>query len=186
MTTKRTDILLATRDLVFEQGLQSVAMSQISQRGGVGMGTIYNYFANKETLVNALFAQLAQDHSDAGQLNLNTTADVKEQFIQIGVNLLTFGISDTRNTIVYDQLSNSPYIQREVRMKDYGLDGTLYRLLVDAKRHNHIKNLPFDLLAHIYYGCINGALRAHIAGKTMLSPQLIQQSALVSWDSIKR
>lgn len=51
MSNKRADILIATRDLIIEQGLQSTSMSQIARRAGVGMGTIYNYFENKEDLV---------------------------------------------------------------------------------------------------------------------------------------
>ena len=46
MTSKRDQIIYATRDLIFEQGLQDISMSQIAQRAEVGMGTIYNYFTN--------------------------------------------------------------------------------------------------------------------------------------------
>jgi len=58
MSRKRDQIILATRDLVFEQGLQDVAMSQIAQRVQVGMGTIYNYFHSKEDLVFCLFSEI--------------------------------------------------------------------------------------------------------------------------------
>jgi TetR/AcrR family transcriptional regulator, repressor of fatR-cypB operon len=37
--------------MILEYGLQDISMSQIAQRAGVGMGTIYNYFASKEDLV---------------------------------------------------------------------------------------------------------------------------------------
>jgi AcrR family transcriptional regulator len=58
MSNKRDQILLATRDLVFEQGLQAVTMSQIAERAHVGMGTIYNYFPSKEDLVFFLFSEI--------------------------------------------------------------------------------------------------------------------------------
>src|SRR5581483_927722 len=58
MSSKSDQIILAARDLVFEQGLQDVTMSQIAQRAQVGMGTIYNYFPSKEDLVFCLFSEI--------------------------------------------------------------------------------------------------------------------------------
>ena len=53
--SKKKDIMDATLALIHEEGLQSVTFSKLFKRAGVGSGTIYNYFANKEEFVNAVY-----------------------------------------------------------------------------------------------------------------------------------
>ena len=55
---KNEDILVATLDLITEEGLQSVTFAKIFKRANVGSGTFYNYFNNKEELVNNLFEKI--------------------------------------------------------------------------------------------------------------------------------
>ena len=68
MSSKRDHIMLATRDLVFEQQIQDVTRCPRlrGQRAQVGMGTIYNYFPSKEDLVFCLFSEVKAAMSDAG------------------------------------------------------------------------------------------------------------------------
>lgn len=55
--SKKQDIMAATLDLIHEEGLQSVTFSKIFKKANVGSGTVYNYFANKEELVNAVYKE---------------------------------------------------------------------------------------------------------------------------------
>ncbi|MBN2825115.1 MAG: TetR/AcrR family transcriptional regulator, partial [Campylobacterales bacterium] len=58
---KRRDIALACEDLFIQKGIKNLTISQIATKAGVGKGTIYDYFANKEDIVfeivNILMAQ---------------------------------------------------------------------------------------------------------------------------------
>jgi AcrR family transcriptional regulator len=47
---KRTDILTAARALFREKGFHSTKMEDIAQRAGVGKGTLYEYFKNKQEI----------------------------------------------------------------------------------------------------------------------------------------
>ena len=48
---KRRDIALSCRDLLQENGIGNLTVAQIAQTAGVGKGTIYEYFDNKEDIV---------------------------------------------------------------------------------------------------------------------------------------
>ena len=48
---KRRDIALSCRDLLQENGIGNLTVAQIAQAAGVGKGTIYEYFDNKEDIV---------------------------------------------------------------------------------------------------------------------------------------
>jgi AcrR family transcriptional regulator len=51
----RTAILDAAEELIAERGLQATALAQIAARAGVAVGTLYNYFDDRDALVRALF-----------------------------------------------------------------------------------------------------------------------------------
>src|SRR6185295_14360384 len=67
------EILAAAESVFIEQGLAGASMSQIAERAGVAVGTLYNRFKDREALLQALIAQrraelLAELESAARQL----------------------------------------------------------------------------------------------------------------------
>jgi len=47
---KRDDIVQAALELIAENGFHGAPMAMIADRAGVGAGTIYRYFENKDLL----------------------------------------------------------------------------------------------------------------------------------------
>lgn len=60
---KRKDIALSCRELFISHSISSVTISQIAKVAGVGKGTLYEYFKNKEEIVFELVEMLLQEHS---------------------------------------------------------------------------------------------------------------------------
>jgi AcrR family transcriptional regulator len=48
-------ILEAAEDLIAAKGLQGAPLAQIAKRAGVAVGTLYNYFEDRDALIRALF-----------------------------------------------------------------------------------------------------------------------------------
>lgn len=48
-------ILEAAEDLIAAKGIQGAPLAQIAKRAGVAVGTLYNYFADRDALIRALF-----------------------------------------------------------------------------------------------------------------------------------
>lgn len=57
---KRDALLEAGREVLFERGLGSATVDEITSRAGVAKGTFYLYFASKDDLVKGLREQLWQ------------------------------------------------------------------------------------------------------------------------------
>ncbi len=62
----RDRLLVAAGELFAEKGL-GVTLNDIAHHAGVGVGTAYRRFANKEELIDALFEQRLQDLVDLAQ-----------------------------------------------------------------------------------------------------------------------
>ena len=59
---KRTNIALSCRELLLEYGINSLTISQIAKTAGVGKGTIYEYFENKEDIVFEIIRTFIAEH----------------------------------------------------------------------------------------------------------------------------
>jgi AcrR family transcriptional regulator len=53
--TVRVAILDAAEELISRHGLHDAALVQIARRAGVAVGTLYNYFTDRDALIRALF-----------------------------------------------------------------------------------------------------------------------------------
>ncbi len=59
---KRRNIALSCRELLLEHGINSLTISQIAKTAGVGKGTIYEYFENKEDIVFEIITTFIVEH----------------------------------------------------------------------------------------------------------------------------
>lgn len=53
--TVRVAILEAAEELIAKHGLHAAALVQIAKRAGVAVGTLYNYFTDRDALIRGLF-----------------------------------------------------------------------------------------------------------------------------------
>jgi AcrR family transcriptional regulator len=53
--TVRVAILDAAEELIAKHGLHEAALAQIAKRAGVAVGTLYNYFTDRDALIRGLF-----------------------------------------------------------------------------------------------------------------------------------
>jgi len=60
---KRKDIALSCKEIFFQHGIKDLTISQIAKTAGVGKGTIYSYFKNKEDIVFEIVNTLIQDRN---------------------------------------------------------------------------------------------------------------------------
>lgn len=186
MTQKRDQIILATRDLVFENGLQDVSMSQIAHRAEVGMGTIYNYFTSKEELVYCLYDQVKAamsayvlDDYDAGQ-------PVILRFLHILTKIAEYGVHHPREFRLSQQLSQVPFIQAQAETTQYPLTTVFDQLFSDARHQHLLKEMPDTVLVMLIVGALNALVEAHATQQIQMDNALIAQAVSACWDAIKR
>ena len=59
---KRTDIACSCKDILLEYGIKNLTISQIAKTAGVGKGTVYEYFKNKEDIVFEIITSFIAEH----------------------------------------------------------------------------------------------------------------------------
>lgn len=60
---KKKDIALSCKALVVQEGISTLTISRIAKTAGIGKGTVYEYFKNKEEIVFEIVNIMMQEHS---------------------------------------------------------------------------------------------------------------------------
>jgi AcrR family transcriptional regulator len=183
---KRNAIIKAAMELIAERGFHQSPTSLISKRAGVGTGTIYRYFKNKDVLIEEVFNTIwKKSLSVAALKNVIEKAPLREQFIRMNKAILTHFIQNPYECKFLEQYFNSPYGLKKVRSEGFGDDDPAQVILKLAKEQQIVKDLPVDLLALISYAPIPFLARDHVGGFITLNEDLIHSIAIACWDAIK-
>ncbi|WP_345993731.1 TetR/AcrR family transcriptional regulator [Sulfurimonas sp. HSL-1716] len=76
---KRRDIALTCKDLVVKKGIAHLTISQITAEAGIGKGTFYEYFQNKEDIVFEIVNILLMEHNAILDKKLSKAGSIKEK-----------------------------------------------------------------------------------------------------------
>lgn len=76
---KRKDIALSCVELFTQSGIGSLTISEVAKTAGVGKGTIYEYFANKEDIVFEILNILMQENNLKKEKKLETIEATREK-----------------------------------------------------------------------------------------------------------
>ena len=79
---KRKDIALSCKELFFQNGINDLTISQVAKTAGVGKGTIYEYFKNKEEIVFEIVNILLQEHNIDKKARIDAKSSTKEKIIE--------------------------------------------------------------------------------------------------------
>lgn len=184
VTTKRDHIIRATRDLLFEHGLQDTSMAQIAQRAGVGMGTIYNYFANKEELVFTLYSEIKAAMSEFALESYDEIEPVVKRFLHILVRYAQYGVLHPREFRLSQQLGQVAFVQ--ARAGEYPVTAAVERLFSTANEQHLLKEMPQGVMILLMFGGLNALVEAYAARQIRLDDALIEKAAFACWDAVRR
>jgi AcrR family transcriptional regulator len=186
---KRDDIIRASLELIAEHGFHGAPMAMIAEKAGVGAGTIYRYFENKDVLIKALhrdveeklFAVLTEGYSDE--------KPIRERFIYLGTMLLKYLISHPLYFRFLEQYYNSPYgvsLRRDKIMRKADNRDIFTDLFEQGAARQVMKDLPLPVHAALAFGPLIALARDHTLGLLTLDDALIIKSVEACWDGIKR
>jgi len=78
---KRKKIAKSSCNLFLEKGYVNITISEIAKAAGIGKGTIYEYFTNKEDIIFELMACLQEEYDPKLKIKLEQNITAKEKLI---------------------------------------------------------------------------------------------------------
>jgi len=188
LTDKSRAIYEAASELIAEQGFHGTPMSQIAKRAGVGVGSIYRYFEDKDDLIHAVHAQADKRMTAALGTVYVEGASEKEHFFCLVTTLTRHFIDNPIEFKFMEQYYNSPYGIQMKREKFFDeLPGDpAERPFFDLLKGESFKDLPMPTLHALAFGPLIFSLRDHHSEIQRLNDELIDQIAEGCWNAVRK
>ncbi len=183
IVTKREAILNAALELLVEKGVHNTPMSEIAKAAGTGMGTIYNYFPNKDVLINEIYIGI-KEQEETLFLEVNTSQPIKTQFENYLTVIIEFFINNPTYFNFLQQLDASPIITKENKEKGRKSVEIVAILLESGQEDRIIKNIDLSEILVFIGGGISSYLKRNLNESVNNRSSLAQHIKMV-WDGIK-
>lgn len=183
--TKRTAILDAALNLFVERTYDGTAMPLVAERAGVGAGTIYRYFENKEALVNALYrrcqADLAYRIIDSVPLGLPS----RHTFHHIWQGLCDFAREEPEASAFLEMHHHDLYLEPESLEYRNRIRKMAYDVITEGQAKGEMRAGPPFLLAFLVTGAYIGLLKAARERGEVLTDDMITLAEDSVWKMLE-
>ena len=186
---KRDNIVRAALELIAENGYHGAPITMIADRAGVGVGTIYRYFENKDVLITELYRELEERLYPVLLAGYAPEKPIRERFLHLGTKLLGYFIANPLDFRYLEQFHNSPYgveFRRDNILGEKGGCDIFRELFEEGVAQQVIKDLPLVILFALAFGPILAVARDHILNFVVLDQTLISRAVEACWDGVKR
>lgn len=189
------EIVEATISTIATEGFDRATTANIARNAGVGEGTIYRHFKNKDDLVSVSAIYTSTLVFGPARENFNPDASVHSQFIQFATDFLTTGQKLQLHHQFMEQYLNSPigvaYRKKIIAtiMQDPDFKPIFYplnRILIRAHEHEIVKDFPLQFLVALSMGPMAFVLKHSAQGFMELDETIIVGLAKACWDAIRR
>ncbi len=172
--------------LLTERGVQATPMSAIAKAANTGMGTIYNYFATKEELINAIYLYIKRSEIHLVTQAMEADVSLKARFFNFYTAFVNFYFKYPESFAFMDQFHSSPIITEATRAAGQQDFLPVISLIQQGQEDGIIKSMELDSLLHFLAGSITTYVRwVKGSGKENEQSMVDQQLRLV-WDAIKQ
>ncbi len=187
-TDKRDDILRAALELIAENGFHGAPMALIAEHAGVGAGTIYRYFENKDVLITELFREIETRIIPVLLDGYSLQKSINERFFHLGTVMLRYLIENPLEFKYLEQFINSPFgvVHRRDKLMGKNERDVFRELFEDGISQQVVKNIPLVILFDLAFGPLLAVTRDHILDFIQLDEDLMGLTVNACWDSVKR
>lgn len=165
-------ILSATAHILTENGYNQLTTNRVAERAGVSIGSLYQYFPNKEALIFALaehhaneMVQLAKQHLEG--LSDRTIPEVLRQIIKAA--LAAYAVNPKLHRVLHEQIPHSEVMKRLDQAK---IENLLQSFLAQRSDQLRPKNLELAVFM------VERTIRALIHGAMIDHPELLKTGEL--------
>lgn len=191
-TDKKAAVLKAALELIAEHGFHGAPAADIAARAGVGVGTMYRYFENKDELIEGIARNLID--GIAGKLlhdGYPADGPVRERFMYVERGLLAHFIENPLEYRFMEQFMNSPYgakHRRDVILEETCAEAgscMMKDILEEGMASGLVKDLPLAILYSLSFGPVMFIIRDHILGLITVDGPLLDATVKACWDAVK-
>jgi len=181
---KRRRILDAALRTFADRGYHGTAVPEVADTAGVGVGTLYRYFDNKDALVNAVYCdaklRLRAALLDGLPAIDPYQLDVAERwFGELWTRLAAFARREPDAFRFLEMQDHVPYLTSESRNVELSVLAPLW--LAGKQLRGQIAGPPVDVMIALLWGAFVGLVKADRLGYVKLTDRTLEQARTACW-----
>lgn len=177
-------ILDAALTLFAERGFHGTAVPEVARSAGVGAGTIYRYFTNKEDLVNGVFRRAKLKLKNYLIEDLDLQQDTREIFHQFWQRLSRFALENPLDFHFLELQDHVPYLDQTSKNLELEVLAPIWAFCVQGRRQGTINNMPAEALMAMIWGAFVGLIKAQVMGYIKINEAILLQAEQTCWQMI--
>ncbi|MBE6486802.1 MAG: TetR/AcrR family transcriptional regulator [Methanosphaera stadtmanae] len=156
MNDKQQRIIESSIKIFSKKGYGSTTTAEIARDAKVSVGTLFNYYSNKQQLVNELYLYANKDYCDYTK-NLEEKNDFKKGMIELWGKCIDYALNNQdifRFIVIF---RNSPVITDET-IKQINDESKFFENVYNKFRKRNEVKMYYDLFSYIMFGCLIATL----------------------------
>jgi TetR/AcrR family transcriptional regulator, repressor of fatR-cypB operon len=182
---KRDSIISSALVLFAERGYDATTIPMIATSAGVGAGTIYRYFENKEVLGNKLFQEYVRIFTETLENEFPYDETIRDQFRHIFQAMILFTTKQSHALYFIKTHSSAHFLDKASHDSFQGLLDILKNFFDSGKEKKEIKELPSSALIAIVYGAFLELQRLVRIGELEPEATLLEHVEESMWDAVR-
>lgn len=171
--------------LFVKYGIQGTSMSSLASKAGIATGSIYNYFENKEALINEIYREVCEAAVAALAKDGIPQGTIQERFEVLMRREIEHKIKNHHHFLFMSLYAYSPIIMEDVK-KGYQPDNhPMVDVFNDGREQGTIQQLSDKDLYYFLFGGLSSWLRWKDFSKESIEEQDIANLITLTWNAIK-
>ncbi len=151
MKDKKNEIINATIELFATRHYDGMTIPMIAKKANIGVGTMYNYFENKETLINEIYQQIFEEFAVFIKKEVDESLTYQEKFNLYYKRIFEYSSTHGNFILFLKYNSNAYYISDESKKTKQKLVNFLVEFMEEGKSLGILKNVSEALYMSIIY-----------------------------------
>ncbi|PVY78127.1 TetR family transcriptional regulator [Tamilnaduibacter salinus] len=179
-------IIKAALEVFAEHGLHGTPVPPIARKAGVGVGTLYRYFENKEALVNAVFRDTKQrlkDHLTDG-VDLNEPS--RALFNELWDRLTGFARQNPAAFRFLEMQDHHAYLDNDSWQIERSLLVPMGMMILQGQQNGLLNpQLRADIAIALFWGGFVGIFKAEAQGYLTIGDSDLLTARDACWQAIR-
>jgi AcrR family transcriptional regulator len=154
---KEIRIIQSVITIAGKKGLAGISITEISKKAGLGVGTLYTYFRNKEEIIQAAYSVVESKISEQAYKDFDVNLPIRDSLQKIYTNVLHYRLKHYDEDIFIDQYRQSVYVQLNYakQYEDFiTKNKQLYDLLKRGQKKGIIIKQTPEMIISFLYGSV--------------------------------
>lgn len=148
---KRREVALACSDLIHDVGMKKLTLAEVARTAGIGKGTVYEYFDNKEDIIFEIINIHIEEHHNAFTQEVKKLPTVREKIELFFDFVLNDSEENMKHFNGYKEFLSIVLAEENLTMQEFNCDkneffrGELVKIFAEGIGKGELKEESLDL-----------------------------------------